>query len=95
MSLEETTLKIMFSGLVVSILNHSFNFGEKYTKVVNSDFLEPKEKKKKEKKRNEERATIKDISVAEVCLFRVFVRCQVKVVIAEGKGIHRWWVTRA
>lgn len=50
MSLEETTLKIMFSGLVVSILNHSFNFGEKYTKVVNSDFLEPKEKKKKKRK---------------------------------------------
>jgi len=44
----------MFSGLVVSILNHSFNFGEKYTKLSNSDFLETKRKKKKRKEKKEE-----------------------------------------
>ena len=53
MSLEKkkkNSLKIVFSGLVVPILNHSFNFQKKDSMVNYQDFLGKKKRKGKEKK---------------------------------------------
>lgn len=60
------SLKIVFSGLVVPILNHSFNFQKKDSMVNYQDFLGKKKEKKKEI-----RAVIKDISVTEFSFFHV------------------------
>ena len=74
----------MFSGLIVSILNHSFNFGENYTMVDNSDFLETKRKKTKRIEKKEELPSKTFQRPRFVCLG--FVWHQVEAVIAEGKG---------
>lgn len=47
---KKATLKIVFSGLVVPMLNHSFNFQKKDSMVNYQDFLEQNKKKGKEKK---------------------------------------------
>ena len=54
---KKATLKIVFSGLVVPMLNHSFNFQKKDSMVNYQDFLEQNKKKEKRKKR----AVINDI----------------------------------
>ena len=54
---KKATLKIVFSGLVVPTLNHSFNFQKKDSMVNYQDFLEQNKKKEKRKKR----AVINDI----------------------------------
>ena len=43
---KKNTLKIVFSGLVVPILNHTFNFQKKDFMVNYQDFLEKKRKGK-------------------------------------------------
>lgn len=64
---KNNSLKIVFSGLVVPILNHSFNF-QKDSMVNYQDFLG---KKKEKEKKKEIRAVIKDISVTEFSFFHV------------------------
>lgn len=47
---KKNSLKIVFSGLVVPILNHSFNFQKKDSMVNYQDFLGKKKRKGKEKR---------------------------------------------
>lgn len=47
---KQKTLKIVFSGLVVPILNHTFNFQKKDSMVNYQDFLGKKKKRKRKKK---------------------------------------------
>lgn len=63
---KKTSLKIVFSGLVVPILNHSFNFQKKDSMVNYQDFLG--KKKKGKEKRN--KSCNQDISVTGI-LFHV------------------------
>lgn len=65
---KKNSLKIVFSGLVVPILNHSFNFQKKDSTVNYQDFLG---KKKEKEKKKEIRAVIKGISFTEFSFFHV------------------------
>ena len=92
---KKATLKIVFSGLVVPMLNHSFNFQKKDFMVNYQDFLEQNKKKEKRKKI---RAVIKEISVTEFSFFSCFVQFWSKDTIpdplSKGKRVQRWKMTK-
>ena len=87
-------MKIVFSGLVVPILNHTFNFQKKDSMVNYQDFLE---KKRKGKEKRNESCNQRHFS-HRVFFFSCFVqfwsRDTLPDPLSKGERLQRWKMTK-